>query len=287
MRLRLLLLSSALALVGAGCAVPSADPSSRVLPLGEPAAAPAPVRLQLENTAMTQPGDVTLRFALRSAKGLELSPQDLELVHERRLHFLLTRDDLTGFQHLHPEFVDGAWQVATAIPAAGEYRLYADFSSRDAGPEVLHATLLVGGLIEEPRPPVPTPDRSASAADVTATLQSPVELRAGEQAVLSFALTVDGRAATRISRYLGAYGHVVILREDEPQTFVHVHPVDGAAPSDGVVRFATNFPSAGRYVLFAQFDADGMVRTFPIAVDVAAATAAKPGTPAPSVHHGH
>jgi hypothetical protein len=286
MRLRLLLLSSALALVGAGCAVPSADHSSRVLPLGEPAAAPAPVRLQLENPAMAQPGDVTLRFVLRSAKGLELAPQDLELVHERRLHFLLTRDDLTGFQHLHPEFVDGAWQVATALPAAGEYRLYADFSSRDAGSEVVRATLLVGGLIEAPRPPVPTPDLSASSAGVTATLQAPLALRAGEPATLAFALAVDGRPAPKIGRYLGAYGHVVILRQDEPQTFVHVHPVDGAAPSDGIVRFATNFPSAGRYVLFAQFDADGAVRTFPIAVDVAAASAGT-SAPAPSVHHGH
>jgi hypothetical protein len=70
-----------------------------------------------------------------------------------------------------------------------------------------------------------------------------------------------GGRQVAVEDYLGAKGHLVALREGD-LAYLHVHPVDtddgsGAAP----IRFATEFPSEGRYRLFLQFKHRGHVQT--------------------------
>ncbi len=74
-----------------------------------------------------------------------------------------------------------------------------------------------------------------------------------------------GAPVTDLQPYLGADGHLVALREDD-LAFLHVHPEEGAAP--GQIRFAAEFPSAGRYRLSLQFRHDGRVRTVAHTVEV-------------------
>ena len=40
-----------------------------------------------------------------------------------------------------------------------------------------------------------------------------------------------------------------------------VHPLDDTSTGSGPVQFATEFPTAGRYRLFLQFQVDGRVET--------------------------
>jgi trans-2,3-dihydro-3-hydroxyanthranilate isomerase len=48
--------------------------------------------------------------------------------HERRMHLIVVRRDLAGFQHLHPaRRADGEWAVPLRLPAGGVYRAFADF----------------------------------------------------------------------------------------------------------------------------------------------------------------
>ncbi len=54
-----------------------------------------------------------------------------------------------------------------------------------------------------------------------------------------------------VEPYLGARGHLVALREGDG-AYLHVHPLDEDASGRGPVRFATSFPTAGRYRLFLQ-----------------------------------
>jgi hypothetical protein len=65
--------------------------------------------------------------------------------------------------------------------------------------------------------------------------------------------------------YLGADGHLVALREGD-LAFLHVHPEEGSAP--GEIRFAAEFPSAGRYRLFLQFRHSETVRTVAHTIEV-------------------
>src|SRR5215208_2606638 len=46
-----------------------------------------------------------------------------------RLHLIVVRRDLHGFQHLHPALgADGTWRIKLTLPEAGRYRAFADFS---------------------------------------------------------------------------------------------------------------------------------------------------------------
>ena len=51
-----------------------------------------------------------------------------EVEAQRRLHLIVVRRDLTGYQHLHPAMAaDGTWSVPLEVRAAGAYRVFADF----------------------------------------------------------------------------------------------------------------------------------------------------------------
>ena len=89
---------------------------------------------------------------------------------------------------------------------------------------------------------------------------------AGREAELGFTVTRGGEKV-HVEDYLGAKGHLVALREGD-LAYLHVHPVEaghGGEPEEGAhddaIRFATEFPSAGRYRLFLQFKHEGRVRT--------------------------
>ena len=226
-------------------------------------------RFSLETTGAQKSGTNGFRFALLAEDGRLLKPEDLAVVHEKRLHMLLVRDDLTGFQHLHPEYQNDAWETTTDVPAQGDYFLYADFLPAGGEPTVLRQTVRIGGPTTEKKPPEPNAATETMADGIMATLQGPRSFQAGQPTGIAFLLVKDGQPITSIKPYLGTFGHVVILRHGDPETFVHAHPVTEEPPADGTVRFTTTFPVAGRYTLFGQFDAEGSVKTFPITIDVA------------------
>jgi hypothetical protein len=82
---------------------------------------------------------------------------------------------------------------------------------------------------------------------------------------LRFRIARKGVPVADLEPYLGALGHLVVLREGD-LAFLHVHPEEAGAP--GEIAFAATFPSAGRYALFLQFRAGGQVHTAPLYVEV-------------------
>jgi hypothetical protein len=77
-------------------------------------------------------------------------------------------------------------------------------------------------------------------------------------------VTRDGRPVTDLEPYLGAYGHLVVLRAGD-LAYLHVHPE--GSPGDGKTNpgpdivFYSHVPSAGRYHLYLDFKDQGVVRT--------------------------
>jgi hypothetical protein len=170
--------------------------------------------------------------------------------HEREMHLIIVRRDLTGYQHLHPKMGDdGTWIAPVRLPEAGAYRAFADFN---AGGEdyTLGTDLHVAG---EYRPePLPHPETTARTDGYEVTLDKDGGTR-------SFSVRNDGREVTDIEPYLGARGHLVALREGD-LAFLHVHPEDGATAGAGI-NFGVEYPSPGAYRLFLQFKHGGAVRT--------------------------
>ena len=77
---------------------------------------------------------------------------------------------------------------------------------------------------------------------------------AGEESELEFVVRHDGEVVNDLDDYLGAKGHLVALRDGD-LAYLHVHPEEDR------LLFETEFPTAGTYRLYLQFDHGGTVRT--------------------------
>lgn len=182
--------------------------------------------------------------------------------HEKDLHLIVVRRDLTGYQHLHPTLGgDGTWRIPLRAGEPGQYRVFADFqpAGRDKG-------LTLGVDVPAPgdyRPAaLPTPAHTASVDGYTVSLAG--DLVPGTASRLTLRVSKDGAPVTDLQPYLGAYGHLVALRDGD-LAYLHVHP-DGA-PGDGRTRpgpeitFTVEVPSTGSYRLYLDFQHGGAVRT--------------------------
>lgn len=207
--------------------------------------------LVLERSAY-EPGTAELAFRVEDDEGEPVVDYDVE--HEELLHLVAVRRDSTGFQHVHPELdATGTWRVPLDL-TSGSWRVYADFVPTGGDKTVLAADLAVAGPtpVGEPTPVT----RTATVDGYTVTLDG--DLVTGEDSDLGLTVTRDGEPVTDLEPYLGAYGHLVALREGD-LAYLHVHPEDG--PAGPTVRFGTAVPSAGRYHLYLDFRHDGVVRT--------------------------
>jgi hypothetical protein len=209
------------------------------------------LRVEVEEPELRRGRRETLAFRIVGADGKTV--RDFDVEHEKRMHLILARRDLTGFQHLHPEMgADGTWSADVTLPDAGSYRLFADFSHEDE-PFTLATDLRVDG--DADLEPLPRP-RATSVSDGGYDVRlDAAGVKPGAESELRFTITRDGEPV-RTQPYLAAGGHLVALREGD-LAFLHVHPEEHG---DGV-GFAATFPTAGRYRLFLQFKHEGAVQT--------------------------
>lgn len=243
-------------------------------------------RVDVKGKNDLKPGNVELSFTLYGEDGHNFGPNDLKTMHEKKLHLLFVRDDMNGFQHLHPEYVNGSWTVKTNVPEQGKYQMYVDIAPIEEEPSVLRVPLTIGGDTRNAQAPTQNSDLSAQDGGYKVQLSIAQPVKTKETKQWTFAVTQNGRPVTTLQPYLGAYGHVVELRHNDPDDFFHVHPVTENQPTDGKVVFEGSFPVKGRYTLYAQFNINGSVKTFPITVDVNEVGQATPATATPGQDEG-
>ena len=255
----LVLLFGAAALAGSAIEPHGAEPTARPAEMTEHmtsthssptagtvrglAVASGDLRVVVEQPELRRGRTEELRFRIVDDHGRTV--RDFDVEHEKRMHLILARRDLTGFQHLHPtQGADGTWSTPVRLDTAGSYRLFADFSHEDT-PQTLASDLRVDGAADLQPLPAPQP---------TAVSDGGYDVRLDADGDdLRFTITRDGQSV-KTEPYLGAGGHLVALREGD-MAFLHVHPT-GDGPD-----FAVEFPTPGRYRLFLQFKVDGRVDT--------------------------
>ncbi len=205
--------------------------------------------LQLARRSAPEGKPFALAFRIADRRGRTV--RDFDVEHTKRMHFIVVRRDLSGFQHLHPtENADGTWSLPVTLPAAGTYRVFADFSV-DEQPYTLADDITVDGAVRSEALPAPA---GAVAVDGLRVALDEGATEAGRESALAFTVTRAGRPVA-IQDYLGAKGHLVALRQGD-LAFLHVHP------DENRLRFMATFPTAGTYRLFLQFKtADGRLHT--------------------------
>jgi hypothetical protein len=205
--------------------------------------------------------------------------------HDKDLHLIVVRRDLSGFQHVHPALgADGTWTIPLAVPAAGEYRAFADF--QPAGhPQGMTLGVDVAAPGDYQPVPLPAPTRTATVDGYTVRLDG--DLTAGTDSKLTLSISNDGQPVTDLQPYLGAYGHLVALRDGD-LAYLHVHPDgapgDGRTPAGPQISFYADVPTTGTYRLYLDFQHAGQVRTAEFTA--VAGTPTEPPTTGPSTGHG-
>ncbi|WP_211263600.1 hypothetical protein [Halalkalicoccus paucihalophilus] len=185
--------------------------------------------------------------------------------HGELAHLILVRRDLTEFQHLHPTLeTDGTWRIENLeFSEPGVYRVFVDIVV-DSRPTTLGHDVFVPG--EMPAKTRPAASRQAQSQNYRIELRTD-EIAAGEHTQLMFDIRDDDERVPQLKPYLGAFGHLVALRDGD-LAYLHIHPEE-TDPESGRVEFGAQFPTPGRYRLFLQAKPDGNLITssFDIEID--------------------
>jgi hypothetical protein len=227
----------------------------------------APVTLPAERGAA-----VPLAFRILGPDGRPAT--GFQPAQDRPLHLYVVREDLSVYQHLHPQLAGDTWTTSVSVPDGGVYRVYAEFTpppSTGAGhPVVLGVPFIIAG--DTSYVPVPAPATSASVGGVTVNrIDGSGSLAAGRPGSLRFqVLDAGGAAVAALEPYLGAYAHLSAF-DVYTQGLTHLHAAPagtGGAPGDGTLTFHAMFPHRGEHRCFLQFQIGGIVHQAAFTVDV-------------------
>lgn len=229
---------------------------------------------------------VKLEFDIRYAD-TKKQVQEFEVIHERLLHFIMTTEDMSWFEHQHPvRGADGIFRITWTFPRPGDYRLYADFTPSDGDNQMKLLPLKVGGGTPSTYPLRPDTKLAKMVGDLRFELQvrPGLPLRMEKAALLTYTVQDrKGRPVKNIQPYIGAMGHLMAISEDGKE-FVHTHALQAVSRSmeagrprvtpamlsktGPVFSFMVSMPTGGLYKTWAQFMHGNRVYTVPFTFQV-------------------
>jgi hypothetical protein len=217
---------------------------------------------------------ITFRFSVHHPITGEQS-REFAVVHDKLFHLFVISRDLEEFAHVHPERqADGSFTIEHTLPKPGHYKLFADFLPLGGGAQITGYPIATVGVETDLKASTArlTPDATLAktAAGVRVEiLNERATILGGEEVDLVFRFTDEKTDAPimDLEKYLGAFGHLVILSEDMTE-YVHAHPreetqPDPNAPTAGGpdVLFDALLPKPGRYRAWLQFQRKGVLST--------------------------
>ncbi len=138
------------------------------------------LKLRLDQRELPRGRRAKLSFTVVGPDGQPV--RDFQIEHTKRVHLIVARRDLTGFQHLHPrQGSDGRWSTDITIGDAGSYRVFADFKRRGEN-HTLAADVAVDGPLDS-RPMAAVTNTADAGDGYRVELTGPAS-RAGEEAEL-------------------------------------------------------------------------------------------------------
>ncbi len=228
-----------------------------------------------------QPDQPTpLNFTVVDKDGKRLNYDQYKIEHEKRMHVIVASHDLSQFQHVHPIFDTGTNSFTLpgfSFPTAGVYRIFTDFvaDSHNAIDNdkmsdhegVQYQDVIVGKPSNDEVKPLGPPTNS----DIVDGNTIKLTIKPGKSKtdkVLDFVIARDSKPVTDIQKYLGALGHLVVLREGDLE-YIHTHALTTDIDSQtGTVSFDVDFKQSGSYKAFAQFQHDNKVLTTSFVVNI-------------------
>lgn len=247
--------------------------------------------------AQLEAGKPALLSFTPKIRGNESAAVPLDLVHEKKMHLILVSDDLSWFDHIHPEyaasgnyeikvlgkeasFTHGRGKDETRFDAGGKYWAFTDYKPSGALNQVNKTELTVAGT--PAKPVVFSQEKMSATVDGFALAieagHGGAGLVSGSQQHLPVSISRAGKPVDPgvFENYLGEKAHLVMVEVDTKE-FVHTHP----AVENGKLDIHTTFSKPGTYRGWLQFQTEGKVHTADFVLKVAQGTAAGTG------HEGH
>jgi hypothetical protein len=237
----------------------------------------SPIALALRTVTPAAAGrPVDAVVTLQTASEKPIAPEDLLVVHTKRLHLLLIDPSLRDYQHVHPEpgRRRGEWRFTFTPKFGGTYRVFADFTPVATARGLYANTEISVAGVPAQNGERPVTLRTVEQDGYRFELEPGAPIRARQPTDLTFKVTrVDG-AAVPLGLVMGAYAHLVAF-DEQRSGFAHLHPTaaDPSLAPDRVhptLNFKITIPTAGRFVIWAQVDVGGREVFVPFWFDVAA-----------------
>jgi len=214
-------------------------------------------------------------------------PVPLETVHEKKIHLIVVSDDLSYFDHIHPEYnADGSYQIKvlskdqaytsnagkneTRFENGGDYYLFADYQPSGGLHQVEKVPVKIGGNTKA-AVSFAADKLSGSSDGYSVTLELiGGKIITGAQMHIAGKVMKDGREVdpNTLENYLGAKAHMVVISLNDKE-YLHVHP----DVAKGRFDLHTSFKKAGIYRGWIQFQADRKVHTIDFTMNVKEGTA--------------
>lgn len=239
---------------------------------------------KIEMTTTQAGNDSEMTFVVKDKNGVQV--KDFEVVHEKKMHLIAVSEDLSEFQHLHPELqADGSFKVKYAFPHGGRFLLYPDVTPVGGSQVVQRMEMDVRGTAKAFEKPIVDMNLRKTVDGITVTLMPEKSLSSYQEMTMNFIVTdaIDGKPVLDLQNYLGELAHIVIIGENS-QDFLHVHPMSNKNPGETSVMAHTTFPRPGIYKIWAQFQRNNMEIVVPFVVNVAEGT--KPTVTAATPENG-
>ncbi len=206
----------------------------------------------------------------------------LDVQHEKKIHLIIVSNDLSYFEHIHPQFdadgsykikvlgkdnayTDGAGHNETRLAFGGDYTVFADYLPTGGSHQVEKINLNVKGATKTAV--TYSGDKLTGVSDkfsVTLKPESGV-LETGTQMHISGKVMKDGKDVdvNKLENYLGAKAHMVVVSLTDKE-YLHVHPdVEG-----NKFDLHTTFKKPGIYRGWIQFKSEGKVHTTDFVLNV-------------------
>lgn len=185
-----------------------------------------------ENPEPNEP--VTIKFKVYDA-ATSLPVNLFQTIYEKKMHFIVTNNNLTYFTHIHPEYNDGEFSITTTFPKADMYHLYIQFQPFGAIEQQVGFSLNVG---DNKLPPYskskPDDNETKTFGEYKVSVDTHGGLKAqdmtnGLQTITFTIKDKNGNPVKNLEPYLASFGHLSMINQKTFE-FIHVHPYNLTPP---------------------------------------------------------
>lgn len=222
----------------------------------------APPQLNVTAEHPIVPGQPnTLLVRLSDAGGQPITPQQLAMVHEKKIHLFVANESLSEYHHIHPEPTPepGVYAVPFTPGSREHHRVWAEVTPLATMEEHLVRDAL----------PVSSPtasrfdfrlNRQATGQGLAFEWSASPPLRQGQTSTVTLSVTDNEGKPVTLLPHLGAMAHLAGFTPDD-RHFIHTHAEEIPQPQSGPLHIKVTPPQDGPLRFFVEVNHGGQIAT--------------------------